>query len=121
VRDELERLGRGAPRLRIAALAVVGLLVVALVGYALLRPDATGSATATLDGTLCAAHDGRVWSSPDTVVPPGEALTIQGTWTDTGPQTAQLTTPAGRTYELRTTQPEGDVLRVGDACAIGGP
>jgi hypothetical protein len=108
----LAQLRNGAPRSRFGALIVVGLIVVGLLAYAATRPDVIVTGWVTPAGELCVGHDARMWTSADTVVAPGtEPVAVQGTWSTTGPQTAELTTPSGRTISLHTDQPDDDDWR----------
>ena len=105
---DLEGYRSRAPRLRLAALVLVGLVVAVMLGFALLAPDPAVDAIVNTDGQVCALVEGQVWMSEGPVLPEAAGQsTIEGRWARTGEQTAVLTTPAGRVLDLWTDQVPG--------------
>ena len=111
-----------APRLRLAALMVVVVVVVGLIAFAVLTAGRTVTATGTTvpSGHLCVDVDERPWTSVGTVVPADVAtVTLEGRWTSTETEVAQLTTPAGQVIAMRPIavlipQPDVEVDPVAD-------
>jgi len=115
----IEGLRSRAPRLRLAALVLVGLVVVVMIGFAVVAPDPTVVALVSLEGRVCATVEDRVWASSGPVLPPAEGpSSVEGTWRVTGAGAAELTTPSGRVIPMRTDQDAGDGPGATVSCAL---
>jgi hypothetical protein len=91
-----------APRLRLAALGLVALVIAVMVGVALLAPDPNVVARVSPAGRVCVQVDGRVWQSEAPVLPAAtEPTAVEGRWRVTGADTAELTTATGTVIVLR--------------------
>lgn len=92
-----------APRLRLAALILVGVAVAVMFGFALLAPDpATVVATVTPIGRVCVRTGNGVWESKGPVLPTADvASTIEGSWRVTADDAAELTTATGLVLQMR--------------------
>ena len=125
--EAVESYRERAPRLRLAALIAVVVVVVGLIAFAVLTADRTVTAIGTTvpSGHLCLDVDQRPWTSIGTVVPADVAtVTLEGRWTTSGSDAAQLTTPAGQVIDLRPVevlvpQPSPDVDVVVDPSGCG--
>jgi hypothetical protein len=92
-----------APRLRLAALGLVALVVAVMVAVALLAPDPNVVARVSPAGRVCVRVDGRVWQSEGPVLPAAtEPTAVEGRWRVTGAATAELATATGTVFVLRS-------------------
>ena len=108
-----------APRLRRAALVLVGLALATMLGFVLLAPDRAGDTIVSTDGQVCALVDGQVWRSESPFLPePAWQGRIEGRWVRTGEQTAVLVTSKGRVLDLWADQVRGGEQPDSYTCAF---
>ena len=115
--DAVESYRERAPRLRLAALVVVGVLVLGLVAFAVVRANPKVTGGLVVGGRLCVTLDNRVWRSVETFEPDQGGQLVQGSWTETGDRTATFTTPSGRVVAMSAAMPPADA-RLDVSCAI---